>query len=245
MANLDKLNRLRQNAGKPPLKSWKASKDKLIDAIKVLEEAGHLDVLPGANPNAAPQVGDDPELAKALLTPDKKNETDASEEGQEKAEAELEKREEKKPTKVKAELARGVAADHHSAHSRKSLHDQRQREKKATKNAKDEEKKLAKGQVDPDKEPEKAARQQKHIEDKKAKREKEGKATKPAKEKSGDEITVAEIARELSLDPKIARAKLRRYEGKDSYPDTVKGERWTFPMKAKKTLIDILTGKKA
>ena len=59
--DLAMLNRLRVNAGKPELRSWKASKQKLIEAITKLQDEGFLDTLPGANVNAPP-VTDDPEL---------------------------------------------------------------------------------------------------------------------------------------------------------------------------------------
>lgn len=238
----EKLNRLRQNIGKSPLKSWKASKDKLIDAIQTLEEAGAVDVLPGAKVDVSPNPGDDPELLKAL-TP-KPEEDESSDE--------TPPIEEKKPTKVKSELARGVKADTYSAHSRKSLSDQRKREKDAERAAKKAEKKAAKkaekkdkpkDEVDGKKDPEKAARQKKHIEDKREKRKKEGKL-KPAKDKNPNEVTVADIARELDRDPKICRAKLRRHEAKlrEKYPQD--GDRWSFPTKAKKDIIKILTGEK-
>lgn len=235
----EKLNRLRQNAGKPPLKSWKASKDKLIDAIQALEETGAVDVLPGAKVDVAPNPGSDPELVKALATPEKKDDEEKAEDAPA----------EKKPTKVKSELARGVKADTYSAHSRKSLSDQRAKEKAAEKAerkaAKKAEKKKdkPKGEVDAKKEPEKAARQKKHIEEKREKRKAEGKL-KPAKEKNANEVTVADIARELDRDPKICRAKLRRHESKlrEKYPQD--GDRWTFPTKAKKDIIKILTGEK-
>jgi hypothetical protein len=49
MNDLAKLNRLRVNAGKPELQAFKGGQEKLDAAIKTLEDAGHTDVLPGAN----------------------------------------------------------------------------------------------------------------------------------------------------------------------------------------------------
>lgn len=227
---LDKLNRLRANSGKEPLKSWKASKDRLMDAISDLEKQGFQDVLPGANTTVTPKT-DDPEILKAL--------TEAAAKGEEETAEEPPK---PKVTKVKSELARGVPGGNDSTHSRKALADQRQKErqeKKADKRKADG--KMAK--VDPQKDPDKAERQKKHIADKRAKREAEGKL-KPKRETNPDEITVAEIARDLGLHPKIARAKLRRHEAKINDLHTKGQDRWTFPQSAKKTLVDILQGKK-
>src|SRR3546814_2706025 len=68
--DLAKLNRLRLNAGKPELKSLKASQDKLDAAVKTLEDAGHTDALPGANVEAKPETTD-PEIAANLVEPEK------------------------------------------------------------------------------------------------------------------------------------------------------------------------------
>ena len=108
--DLAMLNRLRVNAGKPELNSWKASKAKLIEAITKLQEEGFLDTLPGANVNAAP-VTDDPELAKAR----------PEEEPAEKAPP--------VPKKIKPALARGADNGVFTEHSRKAVQDHRQREK--------------------------------------------------------------------------------------------------------------------
>lgn len=229
---LGKLNRLRVNAGKPELKSWKASKDKLIDAISDLEKKGFQDVYPGADTTVIPKT-DDPEILKALAEKEAEEAEKDEEEGTEKKKPEVKK--------IKSELARGVPGGNDSTHSRKSLADQRQRERKEAKSAKKAEKKLAKGEVDPKKDPEKAARQKKHIEDK---RKASGRDKKPPKETNANEITVAEVARELGLSPKIARAKLRRHEAKINDLHTKGQDRWTFPKSAKKTLVDILNGKK-
>lgn len=238
--NFAKLNRLRVNAGKPELKSWKGSKDALLDAIDKLQKAGAVDVLPGANVEAKP-VTDDPVVADAIKPV-------------EKADAE----DEKKPKVEKPGLARGLGDEKYAVHSRKAVQDHRRDEKKAAKKAKDEDrvtlsekdkkqikdeaehrKGLAKGEVDPKKEPAKAARQKKHIEEKQAKRKAEGK--KPARKEVGkDEITVADIARELGVDPKIARAKLRRHEDKLTKLHTKGQDRWTFPKSAAAEIKKIL-----
>ncbi len=68
--NLERLNRLRVNAGKTELKSWKASQAKLDAAVQALIDAGASDVLPGANVDAAP-VTNDPEVLAARAEPEK------------------------------------------------------------------------------------------------------------------------------------------------------------------------------
>lgn len=228
MANdLAKLNRLRVNAGKAELKSWKASQAKLDDAISKLEAEGFKDVVPGANLEAEAKTND-PEVAKARPAPE--------------------------PTVGKPSLARGIDSDGYSRHSRERVRDLREKEKKALKGGKvklsDAEKKSIKdeaehrkGLVDAKKDPEKAARQQKHIADKKAKREASGKPINK-KEVGKDEITVADIARDLDIDPKVARAKLRRHEDKLTKLHTKGQDRWTFPKTARKDIEKILKGSK-
>lgn len=227
MNDLAKLNRLRVNAGKPELKAFKGTQEKLDTAIKTLEDAGHTDVLPGANADAAP-VSDDPEV-QAALPADEPAPT-------------------KEPTKTngKPSLARGLDTDGYAKHSRLAVRQHREREKKDAAKLSPEDKaqikaeaKLRKGEVDAKKDPKKAARQKKHIEDKQAARKKAGKVSK-VREKNPDEITVADIARELDIDPKIARAKLRRHEDKINKLHTKGQDRWTFPKSAKKTIADIL-----
>ena len=233
MNDLDKLNRLRVNAGKLPLKSWKASQAKLDAAVQALEDAGHTDVLPGANPEAEP-VTDDPEVAAARPADPEPPEEPAP----------------KKVTNGKPSLARGLDTELYARNCRKAVRDHREKEKKEKKAAQvelsDEDKaqikaeaKLRKGEVDPKKDPKKAARQKKHIEEKQAARKKAGKA--PARKEVGaDEITVADIARKLDIDPKVARAKLRRHEAKISKLHSKGQDRWTFPKSAEKTITDIL-----
>lgn len=225
---LAKLNRLRANAGKAELKSWKASQEKLDQAIAGLEAQGFTDVLPGANPDAPPVI-EDPEVAKARPTEEEPAKTDPP------------------VTKIKPGLGRGVGDELvYGKHCRKAVRDIREKEKRERAQLSDDDKKqikaeakLRKGEVDPKKDPAKAARQKKHIEDKQKARAAAGKVAKK-REVPSDQITVADIARKLDMDPKIARAKLRRYEGKPDYPKSVKGERWVFPKSAEKAIAKIL-----
>lgn len=230
-----KLNRLRVNVGKPELKSWKGSRDALLEQIDKFEKMGAVDVVPGANINAAPQTAD-PVVAEALAKPEVKPEP-----------------EEPKVTKLKPGLGRGLGDEKYATHSRKAVQDHRARERaeekaerRKVKLSKEDQEQIAdeaatrkKGQVDPKKDPEKAERQKKHIEEKQAKRKAEGKA--PAKKEVGkDEVTVADIARELGMEPKIARAKLRRHEDKLTKLHTKGQDRWTFPKSAKAEIVKIL-----
>ena len=217
-----KLNRLRANAGKPELKSWKASQLKLTEAIGLLETAGFTDVLPGADINAAP-VTTDPEVAANLKAEEKAAEKTAP-----------------KVTVEKIGLARGLDTDDFAKNCRQRVRDAREKEKKEIKRLKTEEKSTKKitGAVDPKVDPEKAKRQQEHVAAKQKAR-----AEKPATTKNADQLTVADLAREVGMDPKVARAKLRRYENKPEYPKTVKGERWTFAKgKDADAIRKILTG---
>jgi len=248
MANdLAKLNRLRVNAGKPELKSWKASQAKLDAAVKVLTDAGHLDVLPGANTEAKAETPD-PVVAAARQEPDAP--PSLSESALSKNISTPAKPEEKATTHVKAHLARGLDTDGYARHSRERVRDLREAEKRAKKKVKlsDEDKKQikdeaeARGKVDPKKDPVKAARQQKHIADKKAARQATGKTT--AKQVNANETTVADIARDLGIDPKVARAKLRRHEDKLTKLHTKGQDRWTFPKTAASDIKKILQGAK-
>lgn len=226
--DLAMLNRLRVNAGKPELRSWKASKAKLEEAIKKLQDEGFLDTLPGANVNAPP-VTDDPELAKA-----RPEETPPAEPKEPKAE----------PTakKIKPALARGADNGLFTEHSRKAVQDHRQKEKAAEKAERKEAKKAAK---EPPKKEElpKAERQKKHIEEKRAKRAAEGKL-KPAKEKDPNVVSAADIARDLDMDPKIARAKLRRHGDRIRKVVPKWDGSWEFPKAAAAEIKKILKGEK-
>lgn len=249
--DLAKLNRLRVNAGKTELKSWKASQAKLDEAVGVLENAGFTDALPGANVNAAPII-EDPEIAKARPEPEEKDDAETPA-----------KSDEPKTTKIKPHLARGLDTDGYAKHSRTAVAQHRERERKEQKEAKkrakldlsdadqaqieDEAKsrKIA-GRVDPKADPEKAKRQLDKVDAKRKDREEKNKAAgkNPAngrlKAPGDDEITVAEISRELDIDPKVARAKLRRHEDKLTKLHTKGQDRWTFPKTAKAEIVKIL-----
>lgn len=232
--DLAMLNRLRVNAGKPELRSWKASKAKLEEAIKKLQDEGFLDTLPGANVNAPP-VTDDPELAKARPEPE---ETPPAEPEQPKPE----------PTakKIKPALARGADSGVFTEHSRKAVQDHRQKEKAKEKAERKEAKKAAateKPAKAKKEEPSKAERQKKHIEEKRAKRAAEGKL-KPAKEKDPNVVSAADIARELDMDPKIARAKLRRHGERIRKVVPKWDGSWEFPKAAAAEIKKILKGEK-
>lgn len=229
---LPKLNRMRENAGMKPLKSWKASKDKLQEKIDELTEQGYTDALPGADVNASAKI-DDPEVAKARP---------------EKAEP---LKEEAKVTKVKPGLGRGVENDAFGRNCRDSLRSRREKEKAAEKAERKANKKKGKvelseedkrflkdeakfrGKVDPDKDPAKAKRQAEKVKAKQDKRKAEGKTTKKV---ADNQVTAADLAREVGMSPKIARAKLRRHKNKiqELYPKWGGIGDWVFP----KTIAD-------
>jgi len=250
-SQLGKLNRLRLNASKPELKSWKASTAKLQEAITSLESAGFIDVLPGANIETRP-VTDDPVVAKNLPLAD---------------EEKLIEKPSPKTTKVPTGLARGIdVPDTWTRHSREKMKDENARlraDKKVKlgdsikeqalklselEKAGIKEEALARGQVDPKKDPEKAARQAKHVADKKAARasrpDKKSKDDKPkaSTEVSDDQITIADLARELGREPKIVRSKLRRPKYAEAVAKLrVKGrEDWVFPKSAREELLKLV-----
>lgn len=70
--------------------------------------------------------------------------------------------------------------------------------------------------------------------------EREAKKNKPAKapkKASSDTITLADIARELDINPKVARAKMRRV----TVPAGFEAERHTYYLERKQWVIDTLT----
>lgn len=233
MTDLAKLNRLRENAGMQPLKSWKASKEKLQEKIDDLIEKGYVDVLPGADVSVAPKT-DDPELAAA--------------------------RPEDKPpptvNKVRPGLGRGVESDAFGRQCRESIRDSREKERKDAKSNRrkakkgevqlsEEDKRFLKdesafrGKVDPSKDPEKAKRQADKVKAKKDKRQADGKTTKKIVE---DQVTAADLAREVGMSPKVARAKFRRHQKKikDIYPQWGGIGDWVFPKKLASDIKKIL-----
>lgn len=253
---LDKLNRLRANAGKNPLKSWKASQQALQDQIAKFEADGFTDTVPGANVETKPETTD-PEIAANLESePPKPLSESAMTKNIDNSEPPITSK--TTQTKGRASLARGLDTDSYARHSRERVRDNREKERKEAKQKKpavelsENDKKQIKdeaasrggkkkqkvnptGAVDPKKDPEKAKRQLKHIEDKQAAR-----AGKPKKETNANEVTVADIARELNIDPKVARAKLRRHEDKLAKLHTKGQDRWTFPKSAKDEIVKIL-----
>lgn len=235
-SQLGKLNRLRLNAGKTELKSWKASTAKLQEAIASLEAAGFVDVLPGANIDVKP-VTDDPVVAKNLPPVDEEK-----------------PKPEPKTTKVPTGLARGIdTPEPWTRHSREKMRDSKAADKKALKLPDADRKQIkdeaeARGKVDPKRDPEKAARQAKHIADKQAARAaKADKKAKPDKPKAStdvgkDQITIADLAREIGREPKIVRSKLRRPKYADAVAKLrVKGrDDWVFPKSARDELLKLL-----
>lgn len=272
-SDFDKLNRLRVNAGRTELKSWKASGALLLEKIAELEAAGIPDTLPGANVKTTPNIT--PDLAEELNKEAETAKTTLGESALAKS-VDNSKPEEPKKDKPKAKLARGLDTDQYARQCREKVRDRVRDEKAEAKAAKKAAKKLAReqeeknrklhkknkkvklskedkraikdeaesrivGKVDEKKDPEKAKRQKDHIEKKQKDR-----AAKAGKEKPKDDknFTVADLARELDIDPKTARNKLRRHEDKISKLHSKGQDRWTFPNEARKELTKLLKGEK-
>lgn len=251
---LDKLNRLRVNARKNPLKVWKGSTEQLEQQIARFEAEGWDDSLPGAQP-IPPDYNPPPEEKKAStgkeadvsgltqpFIPPKRQATAIS------PDATI--------NKQPARLARGTETE---SHCKKAVADQRQRTKAERKTDKKRHKEVDRLMAGKKPKAKKA----------KIKKNKDGTSTKTTtngntrqlgkdlsekidkmrKEKHADKrtdsenFTVAELARELDIDPKVARAKLRRHEDKIKNLHSKGQDRWVFPNKARKELKKILTGK--
>jgi len=56
-------------------------------------------------------------------------------------------------------------------------------------------------------------------------------------------VSLAELARELNINPKVARAKARRHS--DELPKTVNEDGWVFDVKLKSKLVQFLTNGQA
>lgn len=209
-AVLHHLNRRLRELGKPELKVWKASREKLIERIVQTD----LDTA------FAPT----PEPASAPAAKEKDNEIGGNDEQpQSLADSAMAQNvakppRPKKPTTTKhpAHLARGLETELYAKNCRDRVRDIREKERAEAKKAK----------------PTKADK-------------KKPTATKAAAprvtETNPDHVTVADIARELGVNPKVARNKLRRRGS--SLPATVAGaSAWTFHKKDKATLVEILSG---
>jgi hypothetical protein len=63
-------------------------------------------------------------------------------------------------------------------------------------------------------------------------------------EAKGDTVTLADIARDLKVNPKVARAKARRHSSKLETLRIAGTDGWVFPSKNRTAVVNILTGKK-
>ena len=242
MSDLNKLNRLLKVAGKTQLKVWKASKEALIDRIARLEAEGFEDPGEDADLNMPPPekpVNDVSGLTQPVTTPARKPATEVDAD---------------KVVKHPAKLARGTDTE---SHCKKAVADARynakkeakakkdgDKPKKDKKDKKDKKNKKSKIKDNPDGTATKTTTAgnerrlgQDLAEKIKKQRENKGKQVDP------DNFSVAELARELDIDPKVARAKLRRHEDKISKLHSKGQDRWTFPNAAKAELSKILNGK--
>lgn len=251
----DKLNRLRKKAGQRPLKSWKASADDLQHQIERLENDGYEDPGPDPIPVEQPPVDFGPD-AKAD-TPPTADEIPSLKDSPLIANPDPEKPVVKHP----ARLARGTETE---SHCRKAVADAREKTKKEKKALKENQRFLA------GKKPKLTKKQRKAAKKARLQKHKDGTATKTTtagnKRKLGKELvdkidkqskakhadsridkdnfTVAELARECDMDPKVARAKLRRHEDRIKKLHSKGQDRWVFPNTARKTLKEILVPSK-
>jgi ribosomal protein S6 len=233
-AKFDKLNRLRVNAGKNPLKAWKGSQEALDQQITAFEGKGIVDVLPGAAvPPAAPPQ-------------EEKKEADVSGLAQP-VEQKAKEPEKKRPP---AKLARGVDGAM-TEHSRKAIADQNRAARKDSKAATAErkkDKKAKKSKIKDNKDgtatkTTTSGNERRLGQDLAERIKKQREAKNSGKPADPNNFTVAELARELDIDPKVARAKLRRHEDDIKKLHSKGQDRWTFPNKAKDTIKKILKPK--
>ena len=210
-AVLHHLNRRLRELGKPELKVWKASREKLIERIVQTD----LDTA------FAPA----PEPASAPAAKEKDNEIGGNDEQPQSiadsamAQNIAKPAKPKKPTTTRhpAHLARGLETELYAKNCRDRVRDIREKERADAKKGK----------------PAKA--------DKKSTAPKVASAPRVNADANPDHVTVADIARELGVNPKVARNKLRRRGS--SLPATVVGaSAWTFHKKDKPTLVEILSG---
>lgn len=255
----DKLNRLRKVAGKLPLKMWKASTESLDATIQRLENDGYED--PGPDPidqkaavdlppDFIPEGVDFGPDAKADTPPTAEEIPSLSKDMGDLGKAVLPKEPAKAVTKApRAALARGVGDDLMGANCRLAVRQQREAEKrekdalKPSKEQKKADKKAAKLKKKKDGTAEKtttSGKKRKLGKELVEKIEKQSKAKSAGKQADPDNFSVAELARECDMDPKVARAKLRRHEDKIKKLHSKGQDRWDFPNAARKTLRDIL-----
>ena len=261
---LDKLNRLRKVAGSKPLKSWKASQESLLLKITELEGEGYEDPGPDPIPEDAviPLPVDFGPNAKADIPPSSdeipalKDSALSKNVARDKADKVVADNAEK-VHKHPARLARGTDTE---SHCKKAVADARNKTKKEKKADKE------RGRFVDGKKPKKDKKAKKS----KIKDNADGTATKtttagnerPLGAELGDKIrkmraekyadkrsdpdnfTVPELARECDMDPKVARAKLRRHEDKIKKLHSKGQDRWVFPNSARKILKEILCPEK-
>jgi transposase-like protein len=209
-AVLHHLNHRLRELGKPELKVWKASREKLIE--RIVQTDPDTAFAPAPEPAPAPAakekdngiggIDDQPQsladsaMAQNVAKPAKP----------------------KKPTKTvhPAHLARGLETELYARNCRDRVRDIREKERAAAKSTKP-----AKG-------------------DKKTTAPKVAAAPKANVEANPNYVTVADIARELGVNPKVARNKLRRRGS--SLPEAVTGaSAWTFHKKDRALLVEMLS----
>jgi hypothetical protein len=213
--NLAKLNRLREQARQKPVQTWKGTEDQMLAQIQRLENDGYVDKPPiDFGPNSK---ADTPPSDMAQL---KKRPTGPG----------FDPANQDKLHKVPTRLARGTDTE---SHCKKAVQDLKHNRKKATFQEN------ADGSATKTTTAGKKRKIGKDLNDK-IKDQRKNKADNRA---DGDNFTVADLARELGMDAKVARAKLRRHEDEIKKLHSKGQDRWVFPKDAKKAITKILKPK--
>lgn len=221
--SLAKLNRLRKRANQRSVTAWKGSTDQLEAQIKRLEKEGYED--PGA-----PEPIDFGPDAKADIPPTAKQI------------AALKERpgyapgDQDKLHIMPTRLARGTDTE---SHCKKAVQDLRR-------DSSPKKKKKAKFKDNKDGSATKTttAGKKRHIGKDLNNQIKKQREDKHSDKRADDKnFTVAELARDLGMDAKVARAKLRRHEDDIKKLHSKGQDRWVFPNSAKKQIAAILKPK--
>jgi hypothetical protein len=216
-----KLNRLRKKAGQKQLTSWKGSQDQLETQIKRLEAEGYedpgppkeIDFGPNSKADTPPTAKEIPALNRGASGPDSD-----------------------KLHHMPTRLARGVEGPF-TEHGRKAMQDLTASNKK-TKKAKFKDNKDGSATKTT------TSGKKRHIGKELNEQIKEQRVRKHADARADEKnFTIADLARELGMDAKVARAKLRRHEDEIKKLHTKGQDRWVFPNSAKKSIAAILKPK--